>query len=223
MAQLIFAQAKSIRKKVKDAIKFNDDIDSNISNETIAQTIIDQQRTEFREILRIAKLLHEDYEEIVSKKTTNWYFISIRPKPGITFYDFKKQVIKYVNRSFMNDYTLSFEQKSLIGNGDGFHVHIVCDTNHRSKAECLRDTISTFKHFCEPNCIDIKTTRNPTNIINNYLIEYKSDDEHKIDTKDGDKIWRCRLGLLDIYKNNLTEDSGAVIKSRTAPLSIQLS
>lgn len=220
MSTLIFAQAKSIRKKVKDAIKFNDDINSGICSEDIAEAVVAQQRTEFREILRIAKLLHDDYKEIVSKETTNWYFVTIRPRPGIEFTEFKKQVIKYVNRSFMINYTLSFEQKSLIGNGDGFHVHIVCDTNHRSKAECLRDTTSTFKNFCEPNCVDVKTTRNPKDIINNYLVEYKSDDEHKIDTKDGDVIWRNRLGLLNLYENNLSE--GAVIKSGTAPYIVEI-
>lgn len=220
MSQLIFAQAKSIRKKVKDAIKFNDDISTGRSTEEITETVVNQQRTEFREILRIAKLLHEDYKEIVNAETTNWYFITIRPRPGTDFNEFKKQVIKYVNRSFMINYTLSFEQKSMIGNGEGFHVHIVCDTKHRSKAECLRDTTSTFKGFCEPNCVDVKPTRNPTDIINNYLVEYKSDDEHKSATKDGDKIWRSRLGLLDIYENNLEE--GAVIKSGTAPFIVEI-
>lgn len=220
MSQLIFAQAKSIRKKVKDAIKFNNDIDSDIPNETIAETVINQQRTEFREILRIAQLLHEDYKEIVSKETTNWYFVTIRPKPGVTWDDFKKQVCKYVKRSFMINYTLSFEQKSLVGSGEGFHVHIVCDTRHRSKTELLRDTQSTFNKFCEPNCIDVRTTRNPHDIIQNYLIEYKSDDEHKLSTKDGDQIWRNRMGLANIYENDLTYDDerpGAVIKSVTAP------
>lgn len=203
MAHLIFAQAKSIRKKVNDAVKFQERLGSGIDPTRISDNIITQQRDEFREILKIATLLHADYREITQSETTNWFFISVRPKPSIAWKDFYDCVYKYVNRNFMISYKLSFEQKSIIGDGNGFHVHIVCDTKHRSKGECLRDTISSFRKVCEENCVDVQTTKNPNDIVNNYLINYASEDEHKAPTKEGDIIWRQSLNLENLYENNL--------------------
>lgn len=201
MAALIFAQAKQIRKKCKNVLKLHEQCGSGIDNDRIINGVIETERNEFREILRIAQLLHEDYEEVVAKKAINWYFVTIRPKPSVTWSDFYDTVVTYVQRKFMIEYKLSFEQKSTEGTGEGFHVHIVCNTKHRSKGEALRDTISTFKHLAEANCIEVKPTRNPDNIVNNYLLAYKSEDDHKAPTQEGDRVWRDKLGLRHIYDN----------------------
>lgn len=203
MATLIFAQAKQIRKKVKDAHKLYDAVGNDTPRDVIGDSIINIQRAEFREILKIARLLHEDYEEAVGQKAVNWYFVTIRPRPGVTWTEFYQLVGKYVKRAFMLDYTLSFEQKSEDGTGEGFHVHIVCNTKHRSKYECLRDTVSTFNKVADANCIDVKPTRTPDNIVDNYLIAYESVDGHKAGTRDGDSIWRAQNNLLAIYHNDL--------------------
>lgn len=203
MATLIFAQAKAIRKKVLATVKLHADCGSDKPVDVIANSVIEGSRHEFREILKIARLLHEDYEETIKLSATNWYFITIRPKPGISFLDLYYLVHKYVNRAFMIEYTLTFEQKDPEGSGQGFHCHIVANTKHRSKGEVLRDTVSTFKTIAADNCIDVKTTKNPKDIINNYMIAYKSDDDHKITTKQGDAIWRERMELQDIYENDI--------------------
>lgn len=129
MATLIFAQAKYIRRLQLDAIRNNDN--PAISNDFIADSILEIQSTEFRNILEISMLLNEDFKES-NGSTTNWFFISIRPKPCVEFKDFYKLVKKYVERLFMIEYKLSFEQKDELGSGKGFHVHIVCFTKHGS-------------------------------------------------------------------------------------------
>jgi len=113
----------------------------------------------------------------------------------------------------MISYKLSFEQKDESGSGHGFHAHIVCDTKHRSKGECLRDTISSFRKVCEENCIDVQVTKNPEDIVNNYLLNYKSDDNHKAPTQEGDKMWRNRIGLADLYDNDLPCSVGRCLSS----------
>lgn len=206
MAQLIFAQAKSIYNKAnKHANTMRDNLeqagypDASEHASNAYSAIIETEREKFRKILEIAKLLHEDYVQIAGRTTENYYFITIRPKPETTFSEFYSLVYKYTKRASMLHYQLAFEQKNLEGNGDGFHVHIVCATKHRSKGECLRDTISTFKDICADNCIEVKTTRNPQDIVKNYLLDYKSQDEHKETTKEADALWRTRLGLAHIY------------------------
>lgn len=207
MASLIFAHAKTIRRKVIQRLKEQDDIwgVDNYDRDAVSTSTIETSRHEFREILKIARLLHEDYQEISQSTAINWYFVTIRPKPGICFAELYTLVYKFVNRAFMKEYTLTFEQKDELGSGKGFHCHIVCNTSHRSKGEALRDTKSTFNKIAAENCIDVKTTKNPKDIVDNYMIAYKSDDDHKIKTKDGDAIWRSKMKLSDIYDNELPD------------------
>lgn len=221
MAQLIFAQAKSIYRA---AYKQSQIIDDAELSETLYNGVIKAKRHEFKKILEIAQLLHDDYEEVCNKKVRNWYFVTIRPdETKCTFEDFYKLVKKYINRRFMKDFTLSFEQKGITDDdmGKGFHCHIVCNTTHRSKGECLRDTISTFSGIAAQNCIDIKTTRNPDHIIEGYLTNYESDDNHKIVTKDTDYKWRLKYSLKSLYTSGDDfEDDIFSIKSGTEKISI---
>lgn len=207
MSSLIFAHAKSIYNKTNKHVSQQRDLAEAMGDAFDASAtrtkFIERERTKFRDILEIAKLLHEDYQQVTKLETSNYYFISVRPRPSVTFEDFYKLTYKYVNRAFMISYKLSFEQKSIDGDGSGFHAHVVCSTKHRSKGECLRDTISSFRKVCEENCIDVQVTRNPEDIVNNYLLNYKSEDEHKSPTREGDQIWRNKLGLADLYDNDL--------------------
>lgn len=204
MASLIFAHAKSIYNKSKQYERdlraiHGDDTDTSVG----VARLIENERARFRDILAIAQLLHEDYVEVTGGKAHNWYFITIRPKPGVTFEEFYILTYKFVNRAFMLDYKLVFEQKSLTGEGDGFHLHMICNTKHRSKGEILRDAKSSFNKVADENCVCVKTTRNPEEMFTKYCIEYASDDGHKEATRDGDRIWRNKMNLADVYENDL--------------------
>lgn len=209
MAGLIFAQAKSINKQCKAFISLKreawskDENDSGFDEEYAREQFIESKRDEFRKILHIAKLLHDDYREICMTDIHNSFFVTIRPKPEVEFNEFYAYVYKWANRAFMKSFKLSFEQKSIDGDGHGFHVHAVIKTKHRSQGECLRDTKSTFNKICNDNCIEIKTTRNPDELFNRYCIEYESNDGHKDGTKIGDDIWRTKMGLRSYYEDVL--------------------
>lgn len=130
------------------------------------------------------------------------YFITIRPKDdAIIFNDFQQRIIKFLQRKCFRKYTYSYEQKgtTLDTLGEGFHVHIVASMTSRSKGEVLRNTISTFKDICAANCIQVDICKNPEKLINNYLINYESDDGHKITTKDFDAQWRYENNLQPLY------------------------
>lgn len=73
----------------------------------------------------------------------------------------------------------------------------------RSKYEVLRDTMSSWKGWIEegwisPNCIKVEVSSNGEALIQNYLVDYKSEDEHKMLTYEYDKEWRKnnKLNLL---------------------------
>lgn len=217
MASLIFAHAKSIYNKSKRyESELHDIHGDNFDTSTSVARLIENERKRFRDILSIAQLLHEDYVEVTGGKAHNWFFITVRPKPGITFEDFYILTYKFVNRAFMLDYKLVFEQKSALGTGEGFHIHMICSTKHRSKGECLRDAKSSFAKVADENCVCVKTTRNPEEMFTKYCIEYESDDGHKLATKDGDNIWRTHLGLADVYENDLPKSLGSRLLSSSS-------
>lgn len=143
-----------------------------------------------------------------TKKT---WFITIRPKcDAITFEAFKDKIMKFVARKCFLKWSLSFEQKGVSDDtlGNGFHCHIIAHMNQRSKGEVLRDTTSTFKDCTAANCIQVDLCKNPEALKQGYLLNYESEDGHKIVTKEWDDKWRSSLGLADIY-----EGSACQIKS----------
>lgn len=216
MSQLIFAQAKSILRRADKAANYW----RNMNNEQMAKeahdTEIEVARKEFKRVLTLAKQLHEDYIDVMQQDTSNWYFITIRPDEKlIKFPEFFDKVKKYCNRTFMIEYTLSFEQKGTDDDnlGHGFHAHIVAKTKHRSKGECLRDTKSTFGTCTAPNCIQVDVSRTPENIIKKYLVDYESEDDHKIATKCADQKWREHWHIKHLYTNEDSWGNSPSIKS----------
>lgn len=221
MASLIFAQAKAIRRKAKKDAETFADLKSKIDEFSCGsmeykaiyaeeyEKAINRERAEFKEILHIAAGLHQDYLEVMGKQTNNWYFITVRPDTRkITFDEFFLLCQKYVHRKCFHSYTLSFEQKGtdVESLGTGFHCHIVADCSWRSKGEALRDTTSTFNKCTEPQCIEIKTTRNPDEIVQKYLCDYESKDEHKASTKEWDTMWRLHKNIKHLYTSSETAE-----------------
>lgn len=148
--------------------------------------------------------LAEEEGLVAPQNIVRTWFITIRPdEKKISFVDFKDVVEKYVKRKCFITYAYSFEQKSEDEEtlGKGFHAHICANMTQRSKGEVLRDTQNTFKHCTAKNCIDVQLCKDPVTLINNYLVEYKSDDGHKEKTKDSDRLFREQQGLQALYIN----------------------
>jgi len=169
---------------------------------------IERECKVFDEYLRVSSMLHERYLNTMVTKTQH-YFITIRPDDTkCVFEDFKDKVLTFVKRKCFIDYALSFEQKALCPTelGKGFHAHIVANMKQRSKTEVIRDVLSSWndwitKDYIKANCIQVVTTKNPETIVNDYMIGYKSEDDHKEKTKNWDKIWRSNLSLEEIYRS----------------------
>lgn len=142
------------------------------------------------------------------KKPEQKYFITVRPDTAkVSFRDFYALVSKFVARACFQKFALSFEQKGTSPEslGQGFHVHIVADMKQRSKGEVLRDTISTFKDCTAPNCVQVDTLKNDTDVerVYGYLVDYSSNDDHKMATKSWDEMWRVKEGLEQLYEEPL--------------------
>lgn len=163
------------------------------------------------EILNHAFVVKAATEKILIAHSENHaQFITIRPKEETQWIDFYPKIIQLMNRKIWKDFTLTFEQKGESDEtlGKGFHVHIVATSSHRSKGELIRDICSTLNgknkdSMVMQNCIDVKKTTNPAEVIQNYLIDYISNDDHKIKTKIWDQKWRESLGLKPLFVSNI--------------------
>lgn len=216
MASLIFSHAKAcVNKAKKDAMKFANAMeecgkDYKEEYQKIYQSALDSEMKKFEEYLEFSSRLHERYLEVCgSAKGDREYFITIRPDTTMCeFIDFRMKVEKFLERKCFISYTYSFEQKGecLEDLGKGFHVHIVAKMKQASKGNVLRDTLSSWNDWITTgkiaaNCIHVLPTKNGEKLINDYLIEYKSDDEHKEPTKQWDEIWRSNNSLQNLYKS----------------------
>lgn len=219
---MMYAKANSIAKTAKKyAMKMAENSEEGDYKDMYEKYFEMQVQLGIKEHLTTMSIftrLEEATAEYLSDKK-QWYFITVRPDESkIEFEDFFKKVSKFLSRACIEDYHASVEQKGTDDEslGKGFHLHAVVKAKWRSKSECLRDTQSTFLKCTAPNCVKVITTKNPLELVQNYLIEYKSDDGHKEVTKAWDKIWRDKLGLAPSYSRGdnpltgiLADTSGA--------------
>lgn len=190
--------------------------------------------TTFEANTRLGIELMLKYKEIASEmgliqdKVYNTFMITIRPEcKKVSFEKFYDDVYDYLERKMFcgkHIYAVRFEQKGTSDEtlGHGFHVHIISETNCRSKGEVLRNTISTFKNYCAANCIQVDLCKNPEETKQKYLIDYESKDGHKIVTKEWDDKWRASWQNIFDKKREEYHKSASPIKSDEGPRIIML-
>jgi len=128
-----------------------------------------------------------------------WWFITIRPDTTkICFFDFWNEVKKILYTTLYSEYFCSFEQKSLTAPlGLGFHCHIIAKSTYWKSQQLQK--LSKFHRWCNPACINIDKCFDHTKLLQDYLISYASDDNHKAETQEPDRLWRSQWGMKHIY------------------------
>lgn len=181
--------------------------DRYIQNEIPYEEAKEQCKTEFLLTCKLGIELMNAFKSLQGNaKINNNYFITIRPdEKKITFQKFYDDIYKLVQRKCFLSFKLSFEQKGTDNDsiGKGFHVHIIATMKQTSPGNVLRDIHSSVKDYTAFNCIDVKKlyTQQDVDNVENYIVEYKSDDDHKIATKEYDHIWREKNNIKNIYEN----------------------
>lgn len=205
MPQMSFQYASAvIRKARNEAINFakiaenSETMSYNEAYDMKYNSVLERGMRDFEDILNYAEALDDIYQN----RKKQWYFITIRPDVDkVSFADFTAKVDKFIKRKCIGEWTLTYEQvgKSLEDLGKGFHVHIVCSATWRSKGKCVEDTVSSFNKICIPSAIKVGTTHGPDALIQNYFIDYNAEDEHKIETKEWDALWRNANNIKPLY------------------------
>lgn len=220
--------ATATRKARRHADMMLKDYDNRIVFDTFLQSLgtraeayeyyfeqaVQNTKTDIKYMLRMKEAIEEDFNELlgIEPKEPTAFMITIRPDDTkCCFEEFKEKVFEFVKRKCFKSYTLSFEQKGTLPSelGKGFHVHIVANMKQRSKGEVVRDATSSWKSWIEggkvaANCIDVILAKRPKELIENYLINYESEDGHKALTKSCDELWRTEKCLESVYTSSLS-------------------
>lgn len=192
-----YTLAKRLEKEIE-----NLHINGNIPYQQAEQ----QQIEQFIKTCKFGIKLMNTFKSLQNHTYNTMYFITIRPdETKVSFQEFYNDIYKLINRKCFLSFKLSFEQKGTDSEsmGRGFHVHIIAMMKQSSPGNVLRDVYSSVKNYTAYNCIDVKKlfTQQDVDNVEQYITEYKSDDDHKIATKECDSLWRDKNNLKSIYNN----------------------
>lgn len=203
-------------KYLSDRRKYIEDMERNneMDKDTIEDTIDIMMMQDFERTCRLGIKLMNRFKEISLENENlknDFYFITIRPNEKIiNFIKFKKMIELYISQKVILDYKYSFEQKGtcIEDLGIGFHCHLICSFSYDRKSKILHNVCKFFKDVAASNCIQVDKCKNPEELIQNYLVDYISNDEHKECTKIWDNAWRQQEGLLKLYELSLSSPIG---------------
>lgn len=209
-ASAIFAHARNIyaaaERQAMDECRMDLSDDFSDHFQSVLDRELQREYNRFDKILGVSQELHSRF---VSLMQPRWYIITIRPLT-CSLENFREKLDSLLKRKCFLDWTYSLEQKgtSIETLGTGIHAHIVASMRQKSRGEVVRDLLSTFAEWIRekkiaPNCIDVGTTKNHHALIKNYLVNYESNDGHKIVTQPWDTLWRQQNGLDHLYVRNV--------------------
>lgn len=179
-------------------------------------------KTEIYWMQRMKDVIADDFNALIGTSTLTQskqtFMITIRPDDAkTTFPDFVNKVNNLIAQKSFTSGSYSFEQKGtkIEDMGKGFHVHIIAQLTLRSKPDVIRRLLGTMSEgkykngffsswindgIISANCIQVDVCKNPDEVIQNYLLDYKSEDGHKEETRSMDELWRTASGLERLYK-----------------------
>lgn len=200
--------AKKQTLQYMESLTFDSEDDRIKEYDRIYNMYVEIGLREFRATAEIMKKTQAIYNEVFASEQSA-YWIGISPDTRkISLHDFSLLCNKFVKRAPVMKFKLAYEQRGKVPEdmGNGFHVHVMIwvkkgTKSWRSKGEILRDCQSTFSKCCVPECVQVELSHNPNEVIDKYLINYESKDDHKIATKDIDLLWRNRYNIKSMYED----------------------
>ncbi len=134
-----------------------------------------------------------------SKGQSKIVWLTVNPKPSVSFDDFKKTVQSFLTRTFVHNSAFMFEQRGTSTDtmGNGAHVHILFDKhNNVSPSQITKYTQNSFKNIVgNLKAIDIRFYSSQ---LRDEKLEYLKGNKWDADKASKvaiDKKWRQKLQL----------------------------
>jgi hypothetical protein len=158
--------------------------------------------------------IYEGYKKNIDNKFGNILFITINPRPDITLEEFRKSLIKFISKVWIEDYIYVMEQRGVTEeeSGKGFHAHaLIWKPDGKKSHEVIRETKNTFKNICSidnPQILNIQNCKEEDiNKRKNYMIGLKDlkYDPTKQEKQNIDVGWRIRNNIEPYYAKILKQ------------------
>lgn len=139
------------------------------------------------------------------------YWVTVNPKPGVEFDEFKKTVEKQLSRKFVKNYILAYEQRASEENGKpmgtGFHCHFLMERTDDSEPSNKIEKYlrAGFGKVCDTHNKNIFYFKIcPKQYVEDkidYFIDKDKDDDHqdKAAKQKYDVLWRAIHNLKNLY------------------------
>lgn len=150
-----------------------------------------------------------ELKKATAKKNHNQYvFITVNPKPGITFQQFRIAIIKLAKRAIFDSAVYCFEQRGAENNekalGDGFHCHMLCVRNLKYKPSKIHLNV---KNSCKKlvgnvnnqQILKIQICGADFAVDKLAYIKGEKTGDGKLEKCNWDKVWREQEEIDDIY------------------------
>lgn len=153
----------------------------------------------------------EKHEQLLSWQATKYksthVWITINPYEDIEIDKFQRTVNKVLQKKWLKDYILTYEQRgdSLETIGEGPHCHMLILRDGKRPSEIRKEIYNTCKNICsDMNKVHIQFIKDENHLenIRNYLKGNKVD-EHKRQKVEIDKRWRSAYCIADYYSDRL--------------------
>ena len=137
-----------------------------------------------------------------SGKSCDNYFVTINPKPDVSFDELKTCVDKILKKNWIDSYIYSYEQRSEeSGKYYGFHVHLMINSYDRGMQNAKKEIYNTVKHIVgNPNHLHISgVTPGTEDMVRDYI--HGDKEAGKMQKVQVDKEFRKAFGLQDVYES----------------------
>lgn len=146
---------------------------------------------------KLKELIQNTYNRISTKPTN--IFLTINPRPEITFEELSKVVDKYLTRKFVVGYSYVYEIRK--EDFSGLHCHILLKYQNIRPYDLKKNTKNSFKSICmvdNPEILNIKFIEDDVCLEKvNYMLGNKKDSKQS-----GVKatiLWREKNNIKPIY------------------------
>ena len=140
-----------------------------------------------------------------NKRGNLWLYLTINPKKGSSFFDFKPLLERFVKRKIIEQFFYCYEQRGQTENelGEGFHCHLLLKRSLRVPPnKFVRNAKNTFKKITNVNNPQIFHYRwCPQEYLIDkiaYISGHKNDEEKDLKCK-MDTVWRLLHSLQPYY------------------------
>ncbi len=214
LLQLIGKHYKNSPELMQDDMKLYFDELKDLKRRKFRKILEQQYKLEtlgdfYKSTKKIEELNAQKMKLMTAKAHNNLFlFITVNPKPEITFEEFMKKMEKLINRNIFTNGLYVYEQRGSTEEdaGKGFHCHLLCERNLNYKptkvVSCIKNTCKSLCNVKDKRLLNIQLIGEEfAQDKRQYIMGHNKTGEGKSVKQNIDTYWRKKNNLKEYYKD----------------------